>query len=48
MPCIADNCDSFYKVQSGDQYDSIAQEHSISVAQFRAWNTEINASCSNL
>lgn len=48
MPGIVDDCDSFYKVQSGDQCDSIAQKHSISVAQFRAWNTEINASCSNL
>lgn len=48
MPGIIRSCDRFYKVQSGDRCDSIAQKHSISVDQFKAWNTEINVSCSNL
>jgi hypothetical protein len=42
MPGIADNCDGFYKVSSGDQCDTIAQKHSISMAQFKSWNSEIN------
>lgn len=48
MPGLADNCDGFYQVASGDQCDSIAQKHSISVAQFMSWNSEVNAECTNL
>ncbi|KAF7174537.1 hypothetical protein CNMCM6106_009078 [Aspergillus hiratsukae] len=48
MPGIADNCDGFYKVTSGDQCDTIAAKHGISVAQFKSWNTEINESTSPL
>ncbi|KAA8652421.1 uncharacterized protein ATNIH1004_001325 [Aspergillus tanneri] len=48
MPGVADNCDSFYKVLSGDQCDTIAAKHSISVAQFKSWNSEINNDCTNL
>lgn len=48
MPGIVGNCDRFYKVQSGDGCDSIAQKNGITSAQFKSWNTEINASCSNL
>ncbi|RHZ56573.1 uncharacterized protein CDV56_100995 [Aspergillus thermomutatus] len=48
MPGIADNCDGFYKVSSGDQCDTIAAKHGISVAQFKSWNTEINDDCTNL
>ncbi|KAA8649671.1 hypothetical protein EYZ11_013425 [Aspergillus tanneri] len=42
MPGIAKNCDGFYKVSSGDQCDTIATKHGISVAHFRSWNSEIN------
>jgi LysM repeat protein len=48
MPGIAPNCDRFYMIKSGDQCDSIAASAGISVAQLKSWNTEINASCSNL
>ncbi|KAB8067108.1 hypothetical protein BDV29DRAFT_186741 [Aspergillus leporis] len=48
MPGIADNCDGFYKISSGDQCDTIAKAHGISTAQLRSWNSEINNSCSNL
>lgn len=48
MPGIVGNCDRFYKIQSGDGCDSIAQKNGITPAQFKSWNTEINASCSNL
>lgn len=48
MPGIAENCDRFYMVQSGDQCDTIASRNGITVAQLRNWNTEINAACSNL
>ncbi|KAL4860365.1 hypothetical protein BDV12DRAFT_209781 [Aspergillus spectabilis] len=42
MPDIAQNCDGFYKVSSGDQCDTIAQRHDITTAQLRSWNSEIN------
>ncbi|KAL5360967.1 hypothetical protein BJX96DRAFT_175789 [Aspergillus floccosus] len=48
MPGIADNCDGFYKISSGDLCDTIAQRHGITVAQLRSWNSEIDAGCSNL
>ncbi|KAL4879072.1 hypothetical protein BJY04DRAFT_220438 [Aspergillus karnatakaensis] len=48
MPGIAENCDGFYKVSSGDGCDSIAAKHGISVTQFRSWNSDINSQCSNL
>ncbi|KAL4790497.1 hypothetical protein BDV19DRAFT_393978 [Aspergillus venezuelensis] len=48
MPGVAENCDEFYQVSSGDQCDSIASRHSIIVDQLRSWNSEINADCSNL
>lgn len=44
MPGLADNCDKFYKVSSGDTCDAIAKKNSITVAQFRSWNSEIDAS----
>lgn len=46
MPGIAENCDAFYKVQSGDQCDTITQANSISEEQFKSWNDEINDSTS--
>ncbi|KAJ8114046.1 hypothetical protein OPT61_g3980 [Boeremia exigua] len=48
MPGIVENCDRFYKVQSGDGCDSIAQKNGITPVQLKSWNTEINTSCSNL
>ncbi|KAL4860719.1 hypothetical protein BDV12DRAFT_191538 [Aspergillus spectabilis] len=48
MPGIVDNCDSFYKVSSGDQCETISQRHSITTAQLRSWNSEINTDCTNL
>ncbi|KAL5332615.1 hypothetical protein BJX70DRAFT_404410 [Aspergillus crustosus] len=48
MPGTADNCDEFYQVVSGDQCGTIAPAHGITVDQFRSWNTEINADCTNL
>ncbi|RDW70662.1 uncharacterized protein DSM5745_08173 [Aspergillus mulundensis] len=48
MPGTAANCDEFHQVVSGDQCGTIAQAHGITLAQFRSWNTEINADCTNL
>ncbi|OHE94792.1 LysM domain-containing protein [Colletotrichum orchidophilum] len=48
MPGLAANCDGFYKVSSGDSCDAIASKYSISTAQFKSWNTEVNADCTNL
>lgn len=48
MPGIIPTCDRFYKIQSGDICDTIASRNGITVAQLRSWNSEINASCSNL
>ncbi|GAB1211057.1 hypothetical protein ATERTT37_000169 [Aspergillus terreus] len=48
MPGIAENCDGFYKISSGDQCDTIAKAYGISTAQLLSWNTEIDDNCSNL
>ncbi|KAK1488016.1 LysM domain-containing protein [Colletotrichum tamarilloi] len=48
MPGLAANCDGFYKVSSGDSCDAISSKYGISTAQFKSWNTEINADCTNL
>ncbi|KAM7214751.1 hypothetical protein V8F06_009823 [Rhypophila decipiens] len=48
MPGVAANCNRFYKIRSGDTCENIAQANGITFAQLRSWNTEINASCSNL
>lgn len=48
MPGLAANCDGFYKVASGDSCDTIASKNGITTTQFKTWNTEINAECSNL
>jgi hypothetical protein len=44
MPGIADNCDVFYQVSSGDQYDVIAAKYGISEVQLRSCNSQIDAS----
>ncbi|KAK0745455.1 hypothetical protein B0T18DRAFT_306414, partial [Schizothecium vesticola] len=48
LPGIATNCNRFYKIALGDICDTIVSKAGITLAQLRAWNTEINASCSNL
>lgn len=42
MPGIAKDCDTFHKVASGDQCDTIAKQYGISQSQLREWNSEIN------
>ncbi|KAK4241301.1 hypothetical protein C8A03DRAFT_12390 [Achaetomium macrosporum] len=37
MPGLAENCDRFYKVASGDQCDTVTQKDGISTAQFMSW-----------
>lgn len=44
MPGLADDCDRFYKVSSGDSCDAIARKNGISTAQFQSWNGEIDDS----
>ena len=48
MPGIASNCDGFHKVSSGDQCDTIAKKYSITEAQFKSWNSQVDASKSFL
>ncbi|KAJ5686461.1 hypothetical protein N7536_009080 [Penicillium majusculum] len=45
---IAENCDKFHKVVSGDQCDSIQAEYKITHKQFIDWNPAINSDCTNL
>lgn len=48
MPGIVPNCKKFYKVKSGDSCYTIYTSAGITLAQFRKWNKEISADCSNL
>ncbi|KAJ5793096.1 uncharacterized protein N7503_009074 [Penicillium pulvis] len=48
MPGIIANCKSYHLVQAGDSCYSIETAAKITLAQFRAWNTLIDAACSNL
>ncbi|KFY47397.1 hypothetical protein V495_01947 [Pseudogymnoascus sp. VKM F-4514 (FW-929)] len=48
MPGLDANCDNFHKIASGDQCDVIETKYGISDNQFKSWNSEINAECSNL
>ena len=43
IPGIAENCDKFHKIASGDQCDVIETLYGISDNQFKEWNSEINA-----
>jgi hypothetical protein len=47
MPGVAENYNEFYQVTSGDQCDTIASAHSITVDQLGSWNGEINAGLSH-
>jgi LysM repeat protein len=44
MPGLAEDCDGFHKIASGDQCDNVANRYGISVDQFRSWNSEVNDS----
>lgn len=48
MPGIVSGCNRYYQVVSGDSCDAIAQKSGVTVANFRRWNTAINAGCTNL
>lgn len=48
MPDIVANCSRYCLVVSGDRCGSIATKNGITVANFRRWNTLINAACTNL
>ncbi len=43
IPGIAENCDKFHKIASGDQCDVIETLYGTSDNQFKEWNSEINA-----
>lgn len=47
MPGAASNCDGFHLVSSGEQCDTIAAKYGISEAQFKSWNTQVDASMSS-
>ncbi|KAB8269243.1 hypothetical protein BDV30DRAFT_229943 [Aspergillus minisclerotigenes] len=48
MPGIVSNCKTFYKVKPGDDCYSIETAAGTTLAEFRSWNTQIDAGCSNL
>ncbi|KAJ2988304.1 hypothetical protein NUW54_g9156 [Trametes sanguinea] len=45
---VTDGCTQYYTVQSGDTCTVIDTEFSISLSDFRAWNPEVNAQCTNI
>jgi LysM repeat protein len=45
QPGMVNNCDAFYRVQSGDTCDKITAAHGISRAQLSSWNAEIGNAC---
>ena len=45
---MADNCDKFYLVSSGDGCAAIATDEDISLADFYAWNPAVGTSCAYL
>ncbi|OBT82153.1 hypothetical protein VE02_09821 [Pseudogymnoascus sp. 03VT05] len=48
MPGVVADCKTFYKVASGDGCDKIGTKYNVSLAQLRSWNTQIDATCTNL
>ncbi|CAG8216585.1 unnamed protein product [Penicillium nalgiovense] len=48
MPGIVGTCKTYYKVKSGDSCYSINLAAGITLAQFRSWNTQVDATCTNL
>ncbi|EEQ31827.1 hypothetical protein McanMca71_007697 [Microsporum canis] len=48
MPGIVSNCKKFHLIQSGDNCYTVNQAAGITLAQFRSWNKNVNADCSNI
>ncbi|EGD89384.2 hypothetical protein H112_03004 [Trichophyton rubrum D6] len=48
MPGIVSNCRKFHLIQAGDNCYTINQAVGITLAQFRSWNKNVNADCSNI
>jgi hypothetical protein len=48
QPSMVNNCDAFYFVPSDTNCDAIASSHSITPAQFLAWNPSVGNTCSGL
>lgn len=45
---ITDGCTQYYTVVSGDSCSAIDTTYSITFAQFRTWNPEVDENCSNI
>ncbi|KAI0714387.1 hypothetical protein C8T65DRAFT_644159 [Cerioporus squamosus] len=45
---ITDGCTDYYTVKSGDTCTAIEESFSISLSDFRTWNPEVNAQCTNI
>ncbi|KAL4758185.1 uncharacterized protein BDW70DRAFT_162863 [Aspergillus foveolatus] len=48
MPGVVSNCKSYHLIADGDSCWSIYTAAGITLAQLRQWNTQLDASCSNL
>ncbi|KAI1754021.1 hypothetical protein F4782DRAFT_528948 [Xylaria castorea] len=47
-PGVISNCDSCYLVADGDSCSGIETSKNITLAEFLAWNPDLNSGCSNL
>ncbi|KAI1120091.1 hypothetical protein F5Y10DRAFT_290335 [Nemania abortiva] len=45
---MVSNCNTFYKVQSGDACADVASSHGITLMQFYDWNPAVGNACANL
>ncbi|RDX41745.1 hypothetical protein OH76DRAFT_1411835 [Lentinus brumalis] len=45
---ITDGCSEYYTVKSGDTCTAIESLFTISLSDFRTWNPEVNAQCTNI
>ncbi|CAK7233700.1 hypothetical protein SCUCBS95973_008686 [Sporothrix curviconia] len=48
QPGTLDTCSQYYLIASGDQCSTIESNAGITSAQFLAWNTGVNADCTNI
>ncbi|KAK4665398.1 hypothetical protein QC763_401460 [Podospora pseudopauciseta] len=48
MPGLPSTCWLFHTVETGDTCEIIAASYGVTLAQFYAWNPEINSTCTNL
>jgi hypothetical protein len=48
MPGIVSNCKKYHLINDGDSCWSIYTAAGSTLAQFRSWNTQVDAACSNL